>query len=139
MRQIYENSATLSVENTFAHSLELLWACELKKLSYKYQLDYCCMRNREVVSWLELKCRSNHFLKYPTYMVSLDKWMKGIQLSEASGVPAFLAVRFTDADAYVRIGRGVGTVGYGGRTDRGDSQDVEPVVLVPMDKFKIIE
>lgn len=139
MRPVYENSATKSKELAFAEFLSWQWSCDCIKLSLKYQLDFACMRDGKVVSWLELKCRNNHFWKYPTYMVSLDKWLKAIQLSEITGIPAFLAVRFTDADGYMRMGRGVGTIGYGGRSDRGDAMDLEPMVFISMEQFKNVE
>jgi len=55
-------------------------------------------------------------------MVTLDKVIHARMAQDAAGVPAFLAVQFTDKLVMVSFDCQY-TVGANGRTDRNDDQD----------------
>ena len=57
-------------------------------------------------------------------------------LSETSKLPSFLVVRWSDNCGYIRIDTLLDfEISMGGRTDRGDKQDIEPVMLIPIHNF----
>ena len=96
------------------------WSCELGKLPIRYGIDYAFLRNGEVVGFAELKCRANKMQAYPSYMISLGKIMSARMLHHVTRVPIVLAVEWQDRTGW----------------DRGDAQDIEPVALIPINKFR---
>lgn len=68
-------------------------------------------------------------------MLSLHKWMSLKQISDVTGLPAIVAAKFTDGICYTLVGV-MPELSIGGRTDRADWQDVEPVVLIPIAYMK---
>lgn len=103
----------------------------------RYGLDFCLTRDGVVTAFAEMKVRSNPRDRYPTYMIALSKVMSANSLNAATGLPCFLLVRWTDCWGYVRVDGRIehGSLGVGGRSDRGDPQDMEPVFLIPMSRF----
>ena len=73
-------------------------------------------------------------------MISLDKWMKAKQLCREVEIPFIMVITFTEGTYYgVFVNNLVDvTYGFGGRYDRGDAQDVEPMVYLPLNIFKKI-
>ena len=138
-RPLYENQATLEKERTLAKQLVDSWACELGKLPIRYGIDYAFLRNGEVVGFAELKCRAGKMHAYPSYMISLGKIMSARMLHRVTNVPIVLAVEWQDRTGWVTLaGKGAPEyrVSMGGRRDRNDAQDIEPVALIPIDKFR---
>ncbi len=143
MRPIYENSASKEKEQAFAEKLCSVWNFCCKKLPISYHLDYALFRKGSlcVSAWLELKCRTNDSNKYDTYIISLNKVLVARRIFEVTGLPTVLAVRFQDCDKYTRLSdlspKMLGKrIAMGGRKDRNDWQDVEPVCHIPMAEFK---
>lgn len=90
--------------------------------------------NKEVVSVVEVKVRNR---SYPELFIGLSKVQKmreyvcdgllaRILFATPEGV-YLQKVEFPDGDMSIR-----GAIGMAGRTDRGDKQDIEPVVYWPM-------
>lgn len=82
---------------------------------------------------VEIKVRRNERDRYPTYMLSEAKYAALCALGDR-GINALLAVQWTDQLGVVRLPT-EHTVSTGGRYDRGDSRDVERVVLIPTASF----
>jgi hypothetical protein len=82
---------------------------------------------------VEVKVRRNTRKRYPTYMLSEAKY-HALCAIDAQGANALLAVQWTDQLGVVQVPV-EHTVSTGGRYDRGDSRDVERVVLIPTDVF----
>jgi hypothetical protein len=75
-------------------------------------------------------------------MISLDKWMKAKQLCKEVEIPFIMVITFAEGTYYgvfVHNGLHDMTYGFGGRYDRGDAQDVEPMIYLPLKKFQKIE
>ena len=136
MRQIYETAADLKNEREVAEMLTHAWCADLKKTPPKYPYDYIAIDGTEVVAFIEIKNRNNAADKYETYMISLDKIVQCQTASVISGVGFYLVVRFTDKVMFWSFSENQFHVESGGRFDRGDKQDVEPVVHIPMIYFK---
>ena len=76
---------------------------------------------------------------YSSYMISLGKIMSARMLHHVTRVPIVLAVQWQDRTGCVTLaGKGAPQyrVSMGGRRDRNDAQDIEPVALIPIDKFR---
>ena len=137
-RPLYESQADLQNELQVAEHLNKVWHCKFHKLPMSYNVDWMIMRDIPV-AFAELKCRKNDSTRYPTLMLSLNKWVKGSQFANELDVPFFIICRWTDGLFFHEVGSNPVTYGIGGRTDRGDSQDTEPVVYIPVESFKRIK
>lgn len=137
MRPLYESSQDIVSESKVLVLIEKAWGCRGVKLPLKAQLDYLLLRDDRGAAWAEIKVRTNPRGRYPTYMISLSKVMAARELSGASDLPSVLVVQWTDKLGYIRMDTlEKFHIAIGGRTDRNDAQDVEPVVLIPIEEFK---
>lgn len=137
-RPLYETEADVSREAKVAHWLARRWKRQAVQLPKRYAVDYALVDpDGELTDWLEVKCRTNPMAQYPTYMLSAEKYWGMVRLQEASNRPVRLVVRWTDAVGVLSVPCGH-QLSFGGRVDRGDRQDREPVVLFPIDSFEIV-
>lgn len=140
MRPTYETQEDRERQTSTIAVIERRWNCVATALKAMSPIDYALCRGREIRAWAEVKVRTNPAGKYPDYMLSLHKWQDGIRQSEFTGLPFFLVVGFTDGVRFVRGYKDL-QVKYaiGGRTDRNDPADIEPVVLIDMRHFTLID
>lgn len=137
-RPMYESPQDLRNEADIISALEPRMRCVFKKMPIKYGLDYVALRDGTALGFVEIKCRTNPMGKYDTYMISLHKMMTARSLMETTNLPANLIVRWSDGlVGKVSFGTDI-TVGFNGRYDRNDSEDVEPVALIPISSFELI-
>ena len=139
-RPKYESPADIELETEVAKFLAGKWSSDAVKLPRFYKCDWALRRGRKVGAFLEIKCRKNASGKYPTIILSADKWTYLRQVDEALGVPALFVAKFTDGIRFIRPAKANGmVVEMGGRQDRGDWQDVEPVVHIPIGEMTVVE
>jgi hypothetical protein len=136
VRPLYESNEDLDREWTAVFEF-----CEYSKtfpvkLPIGARADYLLCRKRDAVAVVEVKCRKNKRHTYPTYMLSKSKYDALCEYTEM-GLHAVLLVRWEDDIGYVSI-PAEHEVATGGRTDRNDPLDVEKVVLIDINKFKLI-
>jgi hypothetical protein len=136
MRPLYESSFDLKNENDVSEQLSDLWDCTFHKLPISYHIDWMLMKNNKSVAFAELKTRKNSSKQYPTLLLSLAKWIYGNHLSKATSLPFLIIAKWTDGIFYVNSNNAKVTFGIGGRTDRNDNQDIEPVVYIDINSFK---
>lgn len=86
---------------------------------------------------VEIKTRTNACGKYPTYMVSKNKYDR-LCSWHAKGYRATLFVHWTDMVGYVMVPCDGVTFGRGGRTDRDDALDTGTMAYIPTNNFKSI-
>jgi hypothetical protein len=96
---------------------------------------YLYYPDMKLAAIVEIKTRRNNYNKYPTYMLSANKWRNGLALSKEKGVPFMLVVSFLDG-IYVTKMKQEYDIRQGGRYDRGDAMDVEDCVYIPMSDFR---
>jgi hypothetical protein len=136
-RTFYERAADVLGERRVVERIERVWKCSVEKLPIKNRLDGLLRRRNALVGYIEVKVRKCAREAYPTFMVSLDKWMYARQLAENSGgVPVFFVVEWTDGVYWIRQDEATYTVGIGGRSDRNDPLDTELCIHVPVHLFK---
>ena len=136
MRPRYESSFDLSNEKEVSNQLSVNWNCSFHKLPISYYVDWMLIKNNKSVAFAELKTRKNLRQQYPTLLLSLAKWIHGNDLSKATSLPFLIIVKWTDGLFWIDSKNAKVNFGIGGRTDRNDSQDIEPVVFIDVNNFK---
>lgn len=141
-RPLYETADNLKQEKAVADFASRKWGCSFAKLKKAYALDYAIIRDKKVVSFAEIKCRKYSMEKLDSmggFMISLHKWIEAKNICQVSSVPFSLIIK-TEDGVWLHKTEDFSNDGViiGGRYDRGDSQDVEPVVLLKSDRFKKI-
>lgn len=110
----------------------------------KNDLDRKIYKNGKLKFILEVKsCNlsDQRLMENGGWGVSQYKWNKGRNESFLNRVPFWFAVRFKDKDRVLNAsGLSDSDVRYavGGRKDRGDPYDIEPMVYIPMKFFQPI-
>lgn len=138
-RPTYETAVDRSNEQKVVESICGRWNCEYAKLPRRYELDYILTRGKEAVAWMEVKCRNYSLDEIGSmggYMLSLAKWNAAQLLVTFTGRPFYLAIQ-TTCGGYVAKVRDFESadIRIGGRKDRNDWQDQEPVVFIPTKRF----
>ena len=142
MRLMYENLDTAVDEVEFFRSLRKHRDYSnqtFRKLPLGYEIECAVEVDGKVVGFCEFKRRHNKRHRYPTLILSLRKYKQLISYSYFES-PAKLYVRWDDFDAVhvVRPQKITYDIEWGGRTDRGDWQDREPVVHIPGEHFDVL-
>lgn len=136
MRPMYENESTLKAEREVAQQLEKRWRCKLIKLPISYRADYLAFRDKPVAV-IEIKCRNR---KYPKMFLSLHKFLeaRGLarSLSTDREVPFILVYGFPEGIWWGNVTNYPLDIEVGGRADRGDWQDTEPMQMFDLTGFK---
>ena len=138
MRPTYETAQDITREEGVARTLAKASGKTAHKLPKFYPCDWGLTdTSGRVTTLLEIKCRNVKHDQYPTFMLSLHKWTALRSFTEHANV--YVIVRYTDGIFKIPVTPGTWEVRMGGRTDRGDSQDTEPVIHVPIDKMQRIQ
>ena len=138
-RPIYERPMDLANERSLAQIASANWRCSMSKLKAKSSFDYAALRDQKVAAFVEMKVRTNPANKYSSYMISITKIIKAQQVFQALDIPVFLLVKWTDSIGFTALHKVNATVQIGGRKDRKDPQDIEPVALIPIDQFVMLK
>ena len=96
------------------------------------------MRGDKIVSMVEFRRRHNLICKYPTIMLSLNKWKVANEYSERMNVPCLFVVKYDDVLVYIDLTEQPDYFSVGGREDRNDHRDIEPVVHYSVQRLKRI-
>lgn len=135
---MYESSKDLANENEVAKDISKSTGYVFHKLKIAYHVDWLILDKDKPKYVAEVKRRFNQSIKYPTLMISLQKWMKGKEMAKEMRIPFVLIIKWDDGVFWYKAGSSQVTYGFGGRYDRNDSQDQEPMVFIPVEKFKRI-
>lgn len=141
MRTQYENSESRYNETQFAKYIEERWKCQMIKMHYHHIIDFMLLRNGVAKAWVEVKCLNREYEQYPNFILSLSKYMKGVEYHNVSGLPFIFAVRINDGDYFYKYDKShVGLpIVFAGRTKQTrDKYDVEPIINIPKSYFKEI-
>jgi hypothetical protein len=153
-RPAYETPESLEREAGVVRRLEERWDASAIKPPTSYRLDYIFCREEAVVESLDgrrvIRSQAKAFCEIKVrrytweeidrmggYMISLAKWTAAEAFCSISGLPFILAVsaageiRFASIRTFEHEG-----VVHGGRSDRADWQDKEPMVLLSVARFR---
>lgn len=146
MRPLYETSDDRSNEMNVAKIIANHWKLEVVKLKPACEVDFAFIRDSAVVAVMEIKCRNYSYSKLDQWgglMLSCDKMSALRRWHDDFPLGAAIAVQLTDGIYVWSIPSGTSferlfEIKMMGRRDRGDPQDIEPCVLIPMNKFRKI-
>ena len=135
-RPLYESAEDRSAETIavkkFIDSLD--GDVDFIKLPMQYKMDFAITRGGVLTGLVEVKCRKNSKHAYSTYMISMSKLVAAAGYSSI-GINCVLLVKWTDGMGWVKMDGNKWKVRIGGRKDRNDWQDVEPVTHIPIAEF----
>ena len=126
-RPLYENDRTRAAEQSAINRYCEAKGLDLRKLPIAYAVDFALFRGNRLHSWVEYKSRPG-VERYATIFLSAKKVAEGKRLHrEFGGSFVFLVesggvLRYLDLSA-----RDPDSIEWGGRKDRGDWQDMEPM------------
>jgi len=138
-RPMYETPEDLANEKQICDRLSEVFGCTFKKLPIRYHADFLIVRDGVCKGWLEIKNRNIPSDRYDSFLLDLAKVMRMHELADETGLPAVLAVRWSDGRIGFHTLSGPLGIVYTGRTDRNDSQDMGPCSLIPMDRFIFLD
>jgi len=128
-RQKYETETDRKNERVVADKIEKAWNCTAKKNIGEFpRTDYALLdKAGRACAVMEVKCRSHARARYPTIFISKAKVDSLEALAEKWGVTGFLVFQMKDGLFYLKTGDDLkpNYTEMGGRTDRGDRQDIE--------------
>lgn len=140
MRPTYETAQDRTNEQQVIDLLCRVWSCTAEKTPRYYPVDWSLQKGSSVKALIEIKCRDK---SYSSYIISLKKFSEMAMQSLMSNVPFFLVICWPEAGKrvvrYAKVTSDLhSNVIHGGRKDRGDAQDQEPMVDIPINKFKLV-
>lgn len=135
-RPKYETAADLTNEQHVAGVMDGL-GYGLEKLPVQYRLDFAIFKDGRCLGFAEVKTRTFEMNKYPTVMISLSKVMAAKSLSDTTGLPCYLIVKYTDVIARLDFSDPY-ELRMGGRVDRGDPQDRDICAFYPKERFTVV-
>ena len=130
-----ETSKNLINEKNIMTQASKAWGVKFKKLPLQYKLDFAITRNKNVIGFCEVKSRNCSVVQYNTYIISLKKIMAGLELAKITNTKSMLLIGWNDMIGYTQMDTHFKTI-IGGRTDRFDWQDEEPMAEINITKFK---
>ena len=137
MRPMYENANDLRSEKNLISYVSDCWNVASYKLPMSYKIDYVMYRNESLVGFAEVKVRTHTFGTFPTYIISLAKVMEARRLARETNTKSILIVSWTDRTGYLDF-FSHHQIRHGGRSDRNDWQDQEPMCHFDLKHFKVI-
>ena len=137
VRPIYESKSDISNEESLAEYLVLKWKLDgWKRNPRMYPIDISFIKDGVITGFAEIKCRTVTKDTYETYMISVSKVMAASDLVKATGLSCLLVVKWTDCVGWIDLEAiKPKFVAWGGRSDRQDFQDMEPVAHYDIKDF----
>jgi hypothetical protein len=152
MRQQYESNEDRANQQEIADLIGKATSStpRLVPAHYAEYCDYAFERSGEIVCFCEVKRRKMRWGQYPDVMLSVHKWMKGLEIARSTAVPWMFAVGVNGASGIEVYGLRVdpevamtsvwdNEIRFGGRTmQTRDNGDIEPVIHLPCREFSRI-
>jgi len=138
MRPTYETSEDRANQELVKAKIEMIMQQPLHELPPRHSFDYAATREGEITHMIEVKCRTNPLNEYPTFMLCLEKFHNAFSYCQINEfLQATLWVQWTDALGSIDMFQPFNDWRMGGRSDRGDSQDMGVVIHIPIENFTI--
>lgn len=139
-RPTYETEEDRAREDAVSLGLAMWSNAEIRETPKYYPYDRVALRDGKVVALIEIKCRKARKDAYRSLMISAHKVLDLRRNAVDMGVPGLLAVSWICGAVGIIDVTKVDPERFTvkGRTDRGDSDDVEPVAELAISDFKIV-
>ena len=138
MRPKYETQHDLERQGIAAAKFCKAFRCVLHGLPEFYEVDFLVEFKGLMRGVCEVKCRDIFSYDYGTVILSLHKFKAMTEYGRLVGGSADLVVQFKDKMMTVNLlayHPSLMKISTGGRHDRDDAQDTEPVIHIPLDWF----
>jgi len=139
---IFENKTNISNEQKVADEIQNQVGNSIKvseSLDFDYYIDRVLFENDGIVAWIEIKCTDSYeYYTSDYYRISLKKIKRGIDWSESTFAPFYLAVNFKDGIFIAEITKECMKnypISWGGRRTRRVKGDQEPMIAIPISEF----
>jgi len=139
-----ESEADLQAEKVAADRLAQCFEWEMVKLCpSKYIVDFAAFHRGSLVAYVEIKTRNishDQLASFQTFMVSANKiaWLKMMAWSGGKNVMALMVASLTDALLMANVRTMNLHHQYGGRKDREEWRDMEPIAHIPFSSMQLI-
>jgi hypothetical protein len=140
---MYETEFDVRNAAAVAGELSAEWGCSVVKMKRACVVDYGLIVRDVIAAVMEVKCRnysSAEIQKMGGLILSAHKMQGAKAWRDTHMVSFVLALGLTDGIFFMSIRHSDDWPKFdlvmGGRYDRGDAQDVEPCVLIPMKNFR---
>lgn len=120
--------------------LKVRWNCTFRKFGDFSAIDWSMHRDGRLVAVAEFKRRYRDQLEFDTVYLNLQKWMALTFVSIGLEVPAYYIVHFNDGIGYVQVDKiDASKHRVCGREDRERESDIQPVISIKTDQFKMVK
>jgi hypothetical protein len=137
-RPKYETARDRARERAVLDVLAEKWICEYRVADDFASYDAMLFRDGVLRGLVEIKCREMAMATYPTLHISKAKIDKLIATCTGLNLKPLLVVSLWDRILGLTLDPDGYPVENGGRTDRGDPKDLEPVYAIPWPAFKLV-
>lgn len=136
----FETEGDLEHEEKAREVFERWAGCEVVKLPISYKIDWIGTKDGQVQFWAEFKRRTHPVDRFPTVILSMRKMSDLVGLARLWSCPAYVVVQFYGGGIYVHKvdTEAAYEISHFARNNKRHSGDDEPVVGIPVKKFKII-
>ena len=135
-RPTYERGQDTDAEKKFAALCEQNSTLKVAKLKSFFPCDLALTHEKRIVGFIEFKRRFGAFAYPGGIFLSADKLSKIRAIASVTGVMPYFAVETAEAQYYMAaLCKSEYPTVIGGRTDRNDAQDLEPVCLIEKRDF----
>ena len=133
-----ETAENRRAEQEIMDQLSLRWVAKAKKMHAMYTLDFMVFKANEGIAWVEAKDRQDWPDGRDYYMLALHKWKAAHEYLCYTKLPTVIAVWLSGELMTYNVSPidlGQLKIIEGGRRDRDESSDLEPCVIIPIEKF----
>ena len=146
---LYETYEDRAHERKAMQLLKMVTGHDYERLPKTHRVDIVQIdMSGTIAAWIEYKHRSHFINQYPSLMISTTKLTEGVMLSRMTNLPFYLVVGFESPHSeeepeLYRLEVGIKTIqeshiAMGGRKDRGNPSDREPVCYIDIAAFQRI-
>ena len=137
-RPLYEKKEHLEHEQKTAKKIATTYGLRLRKMHMKHGIDFMAFdKSGRAVAVFEVKRRHLKHDDRSHVILSLTKYNRGLEFDRVNDLNFNFVVDFDDGLFVYEHKHGDSfKIIFGGRTDRGDSQDLEPVVQIPISRME---
>ncbi len=141
-KRTMENEQDAVNEMAIAKTLAAKWHCQMEKNAKFSTFDYVAMREKIIVAFIEMRCRSHKINVYPDVYINLKKLLEAHLIESATDTKCFFVVQFADCLAYCRLNKKLqitkSSPKWNTRIAKAGYKDTEEVALIPISQFQKI-
>jgi hypothetical protein len=138
---VFRTEQAIAKEKALIERVAPIWGEVVKKNPEWHKIDFSVVDHsaKTIIGFVEAKCRNCNHATYRTFFISLTKYMSACEIAKFTGIPTYILVEWLDQTKYVKVPCRTTDVCMEGRLDRGNPNDQEPMIHIPIAEFRPIE